>query len=81
MTALLLKGVLRNFLHASETTCGANRWQPSIHVTYSSGAPGRGRRRTRGAKALLYITRNEYNGGGIALYGVLMEPEFLEEQY
>jgi len=30
---------------------------------------------------LLYISRNKYNEGGIALYGVLMELEFLEERY
>jgi len=82
MTVLLLKGGLGNFLHSLRDYLR----RESLAAKYPRGVFLWGAR-TRSslyedeAKALLYITRNEYNGGGVALYGVLMEPEFLEERY
>jgi len=82
MTALLLKGGLGNFLHSLDDYLRRR----SLAAKYPRGVFlwGAWRRSSlyeEGAKALLYISRNEYNGGGVALYGVLMEPEFLEERY
>jgi len=79
---LLLKGGLGNFFHSLRDYL---RREPLAakhpRGVFLWGARTRWSEYKEGARALLYITKNEYNGGGVALYGVLMEPEFLEERY
>jgi len=83
MTALLLKGSLRNFLHSLDDYI----WRKSLAAKYPRdvflwGARTQSSLYREGTKVLLYITRkNEYGINGVALYGTLMEPGFLEEDY
>jgi len=71
---LLLKGSLENFLHSLrdfvERRSELIRQFPAD--TFLWGARRAGRRVKAEVGVFLYVTKNQYNGGGLALYGRLL---------
>jgi len=73
---LLLKGGIKNFLH-SFTDYLVRRSQLITRFpagVFIWGARARSSLLVEGSKVLLYLSRNEFNNGGIVLYGELLRP-------
>lgn len=80
---LLLKGSLENFQHSLvdflERKSQLIRRFPASSFLW--GAKRVDQRVRPGAEVLLYVNRNQFNEGGVALYGELVEVGELKERY
>lgn len=80
---LLLKGSLENFLHSLRDYF-ERRSQLIRHFppgTFLWGARRIDSRVKKGVGVFIYVTRNQYNEGGLALYGTLHDVAELKERY
>ncbi len=80
---LLLKGSLENFLYSlhdylERRTTLIKQYKPG---TFLWGAKRIDNRIKKGVEVFLYITKNQYNEGGLALYGTLLDVKELGEKY
>lgn len=80
---LLLKGSLENFLHSlndylERRSQLIRQFPPG---TFLWGAKRIDSRVKRGVGVFIYVTRNQYNEGGLALYGTLLDVGELKERY
>jgi len=80
---LLLKGGIKNFLHSlndymERKSRLINTFPKGVFIW---GARARSSLLVEGSKALLYLSKNEFNDGGIVLYGELLRPFETSERY